>query len=257
MNLAVNARDAMPSGGRLVITTADAVLDAEAAGRIGGILPGPYVRCLSVANTGIGMDEETRRGSSSRSSPPSRQGKGTGLGLSMVYGIVRQHGGNIAVESASGQGATFTIYLPLVDEPLSVIRVSVPLDDSWRGSETILLVEDETHVRELVAQMLQASGYTVIAAAGPAAALGAQRPPSRGDRPAPHRRRDARDERPGAASAPESYPAPDAGPVHVRLHGRGARAGTGPGAGDRLCCRSPSASARSAGRCATFLDTPV
>ncbi len=170
VNLAVNARDAMPSGGRLVITSEDAVLDEETVGRIGGIAPGQYVR-LSVVDNGIGMDEETRLRVFEPFFTTKPPGRGTGLGLSMVYGIVRQHGGTITVDSAPGQGATFTMYLPLVDSPMPVIGVGPPLSDSWGGSETILLVEDETHVRELVAQMLQASGYTVIVAPGPAAAL--------------------------------------------------------------------------------------
>jgi PAS domain S-box-containing protein len=170
MNLAVNARDAMPDGGRLVISTANAVLDEDAVGRIGGILPGPYV-ILSVADTGIGMDDETRFRVFEPFFTTRPQGKGTGLGLSMVYGIVQQHGGTITVESTPGEGATFRIYLPRVDDPMLEMGISVSPDDSRRGSETILLVEDATHVRELIAQLLQASGYTVLTAAGPAAAL--------------------------------------------------------------------------------------
>ena len=168
MNLAVNARDAMPNGGRLVIATANAVLDEDAVGRIGGILPGPCV-ILSVADTGIGMDGETRLRVFEPFFTTKPQGIGTGLGLSMVF--VQQHGGTITVESAPGQGATFRIYLPRVDDPVPEVGISVSSDDSGPGSETILLVEDETHVRELVAHVLQASGYTVLTAADPAAAL--------------------------------------------------------------------------------------
>ncbi len=170
VNLAVNARDAMPDGGRLVISTSNAVLDEDAVGRIGGILTGPYV-ILSVTDTGTGMDDETRLRVFEPFFTTKPQGKGSGLGLSMVYGIVQQHGGTITVESAPGEGATFRIYLPRVDDPMPEVGFSVPSDDSRRGSETILLVDDETHVRELVAQLLQASGYTVLAAADPAAAL--------------------------------------------------------------------------------------
>ena len=94
-----------------------------------------------------------------------------GLGLSMVYGIVQQHGGTIMVESAPGQGATFKIYLSCVDDPVSEVGISVASGEAGRGSETILVVEDETHVRVLVAQMLQVSGYTVLTAANPATAL--------------------------------------------------------------------------------------
>jgi PAS domain S-box-containing protein len=170
MNLAVNARDAMPDGGRLVISTANAVLDEDAVGRIGGLLPGPYV-ILSVADIGTGMDDATRLRVFEPFFTTRPQGKGTGLGLSMVYGIVQQHGGTITVESTPGAGATFTIYLPRVDDPMLEMGISVYPEDSRRGSETILLVEDATPVRELVAQLLRASGYTVLIAAGPAAAL--------------------------------------------------------------------------------------
>jgi PAS domain S-box-containing protein len=170
VNLTVNARDAMPNGGRMVISTANAVLDEEAAGRIGGILPGPYL-ILSVTGTGIGMDDETRLRVFEPFFTTKPQGKGTGLGLSMVYGIVQQHGGAITLETAPSQGATFKIYLPRVDAPVPEVGTSVTCDDAWHGSETILVVEDEAQVRALVAQMLQASGYTVLTAAAPSAAL--------------------------------------------------------------------------------------
>jgi CheY-like chemotaxis protein len=170
VNLAVNARDAMPQGGRLVIATANAALDEDAVGRIGGLLPGPYL-LLSVADTGIGMDDETRQQVFEPFFTTKPQGQGTGLGLSMVYGIVQQHGGTIMVESAPGQGATFKIYLPCVDDPVAEVGISVASGDAGHGSETILVVEDETHVRVLVAQMLQVSGYTVLTAANPATAL--------------------------------------------------------------------------------------
>ena len=170
VNLTVNARDAMPKGGRLVISTVHTALDEDAVGRIGGILPGPYL-ILSVADTGIGMDDQTRLRVFEPFFTTKPQGKGTGLGLSMVYGIVQQHGGTIMVESVPGQGATFKIYLPCVDDPVTEAGISVASDDSGRGSETILVVEDDTHVRAMVAQMLQASGYTVLTAADPAAAL--------------------------------------------------------------------------------------
>jgi PAS domain S-box-containing protein len=170
VNLAVNARDAMPNGGRLAIATADVVLDEDAVARIGGVGPGPYL-ALSMSDTGIGMDEETRLRVFEPFFTTKPQGQGTGLGLSMVYGIVQQHGGAITVESAPGQGATFTIYFPRIEDLAPERKGGLAPGDSGRGSETILLVEDEPHVRELVAQMLTASGYTVLAAAGAAAAL--------------------------------------------------------------------------------------
>jgi PAS domain S-box-containing protein len=170
MNLSVNARDAMPDGGRLVISTANAVLDEDAVGRMGDILPGPYV-VLSVTDTGTGMDDETRLRAFEPFFTTRPSGRGTGLGLSMVYGIVQQHGGTTTVESIRGEGTTFRIYLPRVDDPMPESGLGVSSDDSGRGSETILLVEDEAPVRELVAELLQASGYTVLTAAGPAAAL--------------------------------------------------------------------------------------
>src|SRR5262249_30989815 len=153
VNLVVNARDAMPDGGRLVISTGTAVLDEDRVEGIGRIPPGPYV-ILSVADTGTGMDDDTRLKVFEPFFTTKPQGKGTGLGLSMAYGIVQQHGGAITVKSTQGQGTTLSIYLPRVDDPMPEVGISNPSDDSRRGSETILLVEDEAHVRELVAQLL-------------------------------------------------------------------------------------------------------
>ena len=171
VNLVLNARDAMANGGRLVIATENAALDEDAAGRIGNVRPGAHV-VLSVADTGVGMDDETRLRIFEPFFTTKPQGRGTsGLGLSMVYGIVQQHGGTITVESAAGKGATFKIYLPSSDDPAPEIGTRASPGESGGGPETILLVEDETHVRELIAQVLQAAGYTVLAAADPAAAL--------------------------------------------------------------------------------------
>ena len=170
MNLALNARDAMPQGGLLMITTAAAELSDAQARRLGSIEPG---RCaiLSVSDTGAGMDEDTRVRVFEPFFTTKPMGKGTGLGLSMVYGIVEQHGGAITVESAPGRGTTFRIYLPRIDEDATEVEAAAHAEGAARGSETILLVEDEDEVRELVARMLQRSGYTVLAAPDPRAAL--------------------------------------------------------------------------------------
>ena len=170
VNLAVNARDAMPHGGRLVIATANAVLPDDSVRTLGDVPAGPYT-ILSVSDTGIGMDEETRVRAFEPFFTTKPQGKGSGLGLSIVYGIVQQHGGTTTVESAPGQGATFRIYLPRLDDAVEEPPISAGSPDSGRGSEAILLVEDETDVRELAAKILRASGYTVLAAADAAAAL--------------------------------------------------------------------------------------
>jgi CheY-like chemotaxis protein len=170
MNLAVNARDAMPNGGRLTIAIEDAELDEDAAARIGGIPSGAYA-ILSVSDTGIGMEDETRVRVFEPFFTTKPPGEGTGLGLSMAYGIVQQHGGTITVESAPGRGAAFRIFLPRVDDAPPEAPLGDRFGEIGRGSETLLLVEDEAHVRDLVAQMLRASGYTVLTAPDAVAAL--------------------------------------------------------------------------------------
>jgi PAS domain S-box-containing protein len=163
MNLAVNARDAMPSGGRLTIETGNAELDeAYVSGRI-GVKPGRYV-VLSVSDTGIGMTPEVREKLFEPFFSTKEKDKGTGLGLSTVYGIVKQSDGDIWVYSEPGKGSTFKIYLPRVDEPLEERREKVLGDELLRGSETILLVEDEEEVRKLAARVLERQGYKILAA---------------------------------------------------------------------------------------------
>jgi two-component system cell cycle sensor histidine kinase/response regulator CckA len=164
VNLAVNARDAMPGGGHLVITTrnVDAVPVAASSGP--GSLSGPCV-LLSIADTGQGMDAETRSRVFEPFFTTKERGKGTGLGLSTVYGIVRQSGGEIRVQSEPGQGATFDVFLPRVEaaELEAVGRVTGPPS---RGSETILVVEDQADVRRLAAEVLSRRGYRVLQASG-------------------------------------------------------------------------------------------
>ncbi len=169
LNLVVNARDAMPKGGALRIETSDREIDEWYVRRHPGITAGSWV-VLTVADTGVGMDEATRL----RVFEPffTTRRNGSGLGLSTAYGIVRQSGGHLAVESEPGKGSVFTIFLPRVEGPAEVTPVpgAVAAPD---GSETVLVVEDEAVVRDLAARLLRQRGYTVIEADGGAAALAA------------------------------------------------------------------------------------
>jgi PAS domain S-box-containing protein len=171
MNLAVNARDAMPSGGKLTIETSNVSLDEEYSRFHAPLRPGDYVM-LTIADTGMGMDSETQ----SHIFEPfftTKGPKGTGLGLSTVYGIVKQSGGYIWVYSESGKGTTFKIYLPRVPEKAeshAVVATAEPAA-AEPGTETILLVEDETNLRYLARQFLEKQGYSVIEAADGAVAM--------------------------------------------------------------------------------------
>ena len=169
MNLCVNARDAMEHGGTLTIATGNRLIDAPLPCAGDHAPPGRYVT-LTVSDTGYGMEEATQQRVFEPFFTTKELGKGTGLGLAMVYGIVRQSGGHIAVESAVGQGTTFWIYLPQVEQPAAAdaIAGSAP---SLGGTETILLVEDETAVRELGVTLLRSYGYEVIEAANADEAL--------------------------------------------------------------------------------------
>jgi len=163
MNLAVNARDAMPSGGKLIIETDNAELDEPYARSHVAIKPGPYVK-LCVNDTGVGMTQEVREHVFEPFFTTKKKGKGTGLGLSTVYGIVKQSGGSIWIDSEPGLGTTFNIYLPRVDETLEEMRKKVKKEEVPGGGETILVVEDEEDVRRLAVRILERQGYTVLEA---------------------------------------------------------------------------------------------
>jgi two-component system cell cycle sensor histidine kinase/response regulator CckA len=169
MNLVVNARDAMPRGGRLALETADAELDETYARLHPEVRPGPYVM-LAVSDAGVGMDPETQAQIFEPFFTTKEPGKGTGLGLATVYGIVKQSGGHISVYSEPGHGTTFKVYLPRVAGSLTVAPPE-PAGKTDPGWETILLVEDEEGVRELAQEILEAEGYKVLVASGPEEAL--------------------------------------------------------------------------------------
>ncbi len=170
LNLAVNARDAMPVGGKLSVSTKNIVVDGTTAQERAPMPPGDYV-LLAVSDTGHGMDSETKARIFEPFFTTKEVGKGTGLGLATVYGIVKQTGGFIWVESAPGAGATFEIYLPASAKPVTRADSASSPDTVPGGSETILLVEDETAVRELASEFLKAGGYTVLEAQDGLAAL--------------------------------------------------------------------------------------
>ncbi len=170
VNLAVNARDAMPDGGRLSISTQNVTIDAEYAAQAEADVPlGDYVR-IDVTDTGIGMDDATRRRVFEPFFTTKAAGKGTGLGLATVYGIVKQSKGFIWVYSEPGQGTRFHIYLPIVDDAPGVVAPRLA-GSTARGSETILLVEDNRSLFDLTKRLLESGGFAVIGATSGAEAL--------------------------------------------------------------------------------------
>jgi PAS domain S-box-containing protein len=162
INLAVNARDAMPQGGSLLIETTNVELDAAYASLHEDLAPGPYVM-VSVSDSGLGMDETTRAHIFEPFFTTKPTGEGTGLGLAMVYGFVKQSGGHVEAYSEPGRGTTFKVFLPRVFDAV----VTAPADDTAtmpKGHETVLLVEDEDAVRTLAGRVLESAGYTVLVA---------------------------------------------------------------------------------------------
>jgi len=170
MNLAINARDAMPGGGRLLIETAVIYIDNDNAQGNVNFTPVKYIM-LAVSDTGCGMDLETQAHIFEPFFTTKEKGKGTGLGLATVYGIVKQSGGFIWVQSEPGGGSRFKIYFPCVEEVAPLEQRDKVQVQHERGSETVMVVEDEEPVRTLVCQTLISHGYNVLEASGVEGAL--------------------------------------------------------------------------------------
>ena len=161
VNLAVNARDAMPEGGRFAIETSDVDLGPNYARENLNVKPGPYV-AISISDSGCGMDAATKARIFEPFFTTKPEGKGTGLGLSTVYGIVKQSGGNVTVYSELGKGTTFKVYLPRIDRETARVTATPVLNPPLAGVETVLLVEDDDGVRNLTKRILSNRGYTVL-----------------------------------------------------------------------------------------------
>jgi nitrogen-specific signal transduction histidine kinase/CheY-like chemotaxis protein len=180
LNLAVNARDAMPKGGRLTIETANIELDHDYAAALGDVTPGHYVR-LSVTDTGIGIPPEIIEHVFEPFFTTKEVGEGSGLGLSMVYGFVKQSGGHVTISSEPGCGTTVQLYLPQAEVPVQPAGQEPVMGDTEARGETVLVVEDDPDVRSLVISLLQRFGYNVLEAGDGAEALAALQDYSRID----------------------------------------------------------------------------
>ena len=217
LNLVINARDAMPEGGRLKIETANVAFDADAAHV--AALPRALTWCLPVSDTGSGMSRETAERAFEPFFTTKGPGKGTGLGLSMVYGFVKQSNGHVEIESEPGRGTTVRIFLPLMaaSEASEVSRgpKARRCEAPHAGQrETILVAEDDAGVRGYVAETLRELNYRVMEAERCRRRAGCHRARRCADRPAAHRRRDAGDERPRAGQSSKDVDAEHPGPVH-------------------------------------------
>jgi PAS domain S-box-containing protein len=163
MNLVVNARDAMPNGGKLTIATSNVTLDENYTGSHPGVIPGEYVM-LSVSDTGTGMTDEVKTHLFEAFFTTKPKGKGTGLGLATCQTIVRQSGGHIGVYSELGNGTTFKVFFPRIEQPSDVAARQAQDSQLPRGTETLLIVEDEPSLKELICRVLEAQGYEVLSA---------------------------------------------------------------------------------------------
>ena len=215
LNMAINARDAMPNGGKLLLETHRVVLDEAYAQANADVRPGPYVM-LAVSDTGTGMPQSVQDKAFEPFFTTKEVGKGSGLGLSMVYGFVKQSGGHIKIYSEQGHGTTIKLYLPPGEGMAEAAAAIAPQAEG--GAETIFVVEDDTMVRNFVTAQLQSLGYKTVAAADSkcCAAIDRGRP---GLRPAFHRRRHPRrHERPRTRRGDRQAPAGSQSALHLRLH---------------------------------------
>ena len=163
VNLAINARDAMHAGGKLVIESANVTLDRRSGERHPNLTPGDFVM-FAVRDTGTGMTPETKARIFEPFFTTKEKGKGTGLGLSACHGIIEQNGGHITVDSEPGRGTTFTVYLPRVEEDADVLPLRDIAEYLPQGDEVVLLAEDEPSVRRMISSVLREQGYTVLEA---------------------------------------------------------------------------------------------